>query len=206
VLAVGGSTVGDGRYSWSNFGSSWVDIAAPGCNLAQQLNGVVGQFCGTSAATPFTAGVAALLASTTPQPSAATIRTALTSSAAPLAGHWVAASSGRVDAAAALRALPFGISSRSVDRVPPTVAVTRAPANGTRHIRRTAYVDVRASDHNGVRLLELVVNGKVTQRYAGRAHRFSVQTWKHGRSMTVRVRASDRSGNLRYTPARIWYR
>ena len=78
VLAVGGSTAGDARYPWSNYGSNWVDIAAPGCNPAQGRNGVVGQFCGTSSATPFAAGVAALLASTTPAPTAATIRKALT--------------------------------------------------------------------------------------------------------------------------------
>jgi thermitase len=373
VLAVGASTAGDGRYAWSNYGPNWVDIAAPGCNPAQQTNGVIGQFCGTSSATPFTSGVAALLASTTPQPSAAAIRAALTSSADPLAGHWVAAGSGRVNADAALDALPFWITgavsgqlvgnavtitphvsaasgitavtarlngtvvatstgapwtltvdTRAVrgsatlvvsgtragvvkgsttlavygdharpatsfrilpsataaapvhgfvtigaraaddagvarvqllasgrlvgtdttapyayrwrttpltgrvtlmlraydragniatatttvvaDNTRPVVTITKAPANRKRHIRRTAYVYAGAADASGIRQLELVVDGKVTQRYAGRTHRFSVQTWKHGRSMTIRVRAYDRADNVRVTSARTWYR
>nr|BFE76553.1 hypothetical protein GCM10020092_098540 [Actinoplanes digitatis] len=41
--------------------------------------------------------------------------------------------------------------------------------------------------------MELLVNGKVTQRYAGTARRFGVQTWKHGKAMTVQVRAYDRA-------------
>jgi thermitase len=294
VLAVGGSTAADGRYSWSNWGSSWVDIAAPGCNPAQQLNGVVGQFCGTSSATPFTAGVAALLASTTPQPSAAAIRIALMSSAHPIAGHWVATGSGRVDAAAALAALPsvaadhtppttsfrilpsvltpglirglvmigaraadgggvarvelfagsrligtdttspyaFGWQSagytgavtltlraydvagnltiaRSVattDNTAPSVTITSAPVNGTRKIPRTAYVTVVAGDTYGLRMIELLVNGKVTQVYAGGTYRFAVPAWTYGAAMTIQVRGYDVAGNVRYTPARTWYR
>jgi subtilisin family serine protease len=293
VLAVGGSTAADGRYSWSNWGPSWVDLAAPGCNPAQGINGVVGQFCGTSSATPFTSGVAALLASTSPQPTAAAIRIALMSTASKLAGNWVATGSGRVDAAAALtalaasddhappvtsfRILPSALSSTPVhgivtvgarasddvgvsvvqlfagsrlvasdttspylfrwqtapstgavtltlraydragklaiartvvttDNTAPSVTVTKAPASGTRHVPATAYVSVAAADHYGVRLLELMVNGKVTQVYAGRSYRFSVQTGKYGRSMTVGVRGYDTAGNVRYTPVRTWYR
>jgi subtilisin family serine protease len=114
ALAVGASTQGDARYSWSNHGADWVDIAAPGCNPAPTRRNAVGNFCGTSSATPLVAGVAALLKATNPAPTAAQIRTALTSSAAPVQGTWVARGSGRVDAAAALKALPFfftGVSS-----------------------------------------------------------------------------------------------
>src|SRR6185369_16537470 len=98
-----------------NYGSSWVDIAAPGCNPAQARNGTVGQYCGTSSAAPFVSGVAALLASTYPKPSASVMRTALMTSADPIAGNWVNAASGRVNAAAALKALP----STSTDHTNP---------------------------------------------------------------------------------------
>jgi hypothetical protein len=292
VLAVGGSTAGDARYPWSNYGSSWVDIAAPGCNPAQSKAGVVGQFCGTSSATPVTAGVAALLASTTPAPSAAAIRSALTWSAVPLAGNWVATTSGRIDAAAALAALPqvmaadqvtptvsfrfaataavargiipvggragddVGVSrvqlligSRllgtdtsspyafrwssagyngavtltlraydwsgkvavanqvvTVDNTAPVVRITSAPANGTRKVRKTKYVTATARDSSGVRVMDLIVDGKVVQRFAGTKHRFSVATARYGKSMTVRIRAYDRAGNVSLTPARTWYR
>ena len=289
VLAVGASTTTDRRYSWSNYGSSWVDIAAPGCNPAQALNGLVGQFCGTSSATPFVAGVAALLASTTPTPTAATMRTALTTSADGIAGTWVPQSSGRVDAAAALASLPVSddhvapatsfltpggtslvhgtvtVTARATDDIGiakvqllaggvvvgtdrvapysfswrtsgrggaetlglrtydrggnmisatrrvtvdnwgPSVRVT-GPASGTRPVRGTRNVAVTAADTNGVSRLELLVDGKVTQRYAGSTHTFGVQTWKHGAALTVQVRAYDRAGNVRYAPARKWYR
>jgi Subtilase family/Bacterial Ig domain len=288
ALAVGASTATDTRYSWSDYGADWVDVAAPGCTPAPARTGGVGQFCGTSSATPFAAGVAALLASTSPQPSAARIRTALTTSADALAGGWVAA--GRINAANALHALPSARTEHAVlsttfrypapgtlvrgtvgvgalaaadagvarvqllagttlvgtdttspygfrwrttrtgpvtltlqtydragnvtlarrlvtaDNTAPAARILRALRNGTRHVRRTRYVSAYASDHYGVRSLQLIVDGKVTQRFAGRSHRFSVQTWKHGAAMTVRVRAYDRAGNVRYTPARTWYR
>jgi thermitase len=103
VLAVGASTAGEAQYPFSNHGAGWVDLAAPGCNPSSQPSGIITTFCGTSSSAPFVAGVAALLASSAPGSSAAVIRTALTSTAHPLAGHWVAA--GRVDAAAALAAV-----------------------------------------------------------------------------------------------------
>ncbi|RSM51207.1 hypothetical protein DMB66_42475 [Actinoplanes sp. ATCC 53533] len=290
VLAVGASTANDTRYSWSNYGSQWVDIAAPGCNPAQARNGIVGDFCGTSSATPFVAGVAALLASTTPTPTAAVLRTALTTSAATIAGSWVPKSSGRVDAAAALASLPVTddevppatsfrlpsgnalvrgtvvVAARATDDIGvakvqlladgvvvgtdrvtpyifswkttargkavtlglrtydrggnvisatrqvtvdnwgPSVRITGGPAGGTRHVRKTRYVTATAADAHGVSRLELLVDGKVTARYAGSSHKFAVQTWKHGAVMTVRVRAYDRAGNVRYAPARKWYR
>jgi subtilisin family serine protease len=370
VLAVGGATSGDARYPWSNYGRGWVDIAAPGCNPAQGIGGVVSQFCGTSSATPFVAGIAALLKGTTPAPSPATIRAALMSSAVPLAGNWVAAKSGRINARAALDALPFwvtgvrsgahvgdriavmphvgagagitrvtaaldgatadtataapwtlgvdtshvtgaatitvtayaGSTPRSAATFPvvadhaipvvafrsparnalvrgrvtvaatasdhvavarvqlladgkavgtdttapyafgwqtaprnatvtltlraydqagnvasvrrivtadnraPTVVITAGPANGTRGVRKTQYVTARAADQHGIARLELVVDGTVTQRYAGTRHTFSVQSWKHGSAMTVQVRAYDAAGNVRTAPARKWYR
>ena len=291
AFAVGASTAGDARYPWSNHGSDWVDIAAPGCNPAQNAAGVLTQFCGTSSATPFLSGVAALLASAVPQPDAATIRTALTVSAAPLAGNWVAAGSGRVNAAAALTSAsalrtdaakpttsfrfpvesalvrgtvtigaraaddtgvrkvellagsrvvgtdttspyafrwaagayhgPVTLTLRAfdgagnvtlsrrtvrVDNTGPAVLIARAPANGTRGIRGTAYVTARASDPNGVSRMELLVNGRVTQRYAGSLREFTVPTAAFGPVIRVQVRGYDAAGNVRSTPVRTWYR
>jgi thermitase len=100
ALSVGASTSSDARFPWSNYGSSWVDVAAPGCNVAQQRNGKPAWFCGTSSATPFVSGVAALARSLRPEPSAARIRSLLQATARPLRGGWVAG--GRVDAAKAL--------------------------------------------------------------------------------------------------------
>jgi hypothetical protein len=86
------------------------------------------------------------------------------------------------------------------------VRITSGSASGTRKIRKTKYVTATAADTHGVARLELLVDGKVTQRYAGSTHKFAVQTWKHGAVMTVRVRAYDKAGNARSAPARKWYR
>src|SRR5439155_14452806 len=59
VLSVAATTVADRRYSWSNFGS-WVNVTAPGCNVAPLLAGGYGWFCGTSSATPPVTGLGAL--------------------------------------------------------------------------------------------------------------------------------------------------
>jgi thermitase len=382
VLAVAGSTVNDARYPWSNHGAGWVDIAAPGCNLAQSTAGVVGDFCGTSSAAPFVSGVAALLASVTPAPTAGQIRTALMSSARKVSGTWIPASSGRVDAAGAVLALPFrltGVGPGSylgdsltlqprvaagsgitrvtavlngvtvatataapwtlvvrtagladgaaatltvtatgsspartqsgyatpvqaatvslpvtVDRTPPAtsfrfpatsalvrgtatvgvnawdaVGISRvqllvggkvvgtdsaapfallwnsaghngavaltlrtydragnaatatrtvaadnwgpavqvtAPPSGTRGIRGTARVGIRASDLHGISRVQVLVNGALVNGYAAAAHTFAVDTSRYGARMTVQVRAYDRVGNVRYAPARTWYR
>ncbi|BCJ52282.1 hypothetical protein Asp14428_37570 [Actinoplanes sp. NBRC 14428] len=290
VLAVGGSTATDTRYPWSNYGSSWVDLAAPGCNPAQGLTGAVSQFCGTSSATPFASGVAALLASTSPAPDAAAIRTALTSSATRISGSWVAGSSGRVDAAAALASLPapgdttgpatsflspsgsalvrgtVTVSARAtddvgiakvellannvvvgvdrvapyafswrpsirggnvtlglraydrggnlataarqvrVDNAGPAVRITSGPANGTRKLARTVRLAAQSSDANGIRSMELLVNGKVVQRYAGVRRTFTIATAKYGKTLRVQVRAYDRAGNVAYAPTRTWRR
>jgi subtilisin family serine protease len=106
ALGVAASDAGDGRYSWSNYGS-WVSVAAPGCNLtpgyAPKTNTLgYTDFCGTSSAAPVTAGVAGLLVSIRPDVLGPAVTTALQTSAVPLS--FVA--SGRVDATAALAALP----------------------------------------------------------------------------------------------------
>jgi subtilisin family serine protease len=260
ALAVGAVDEKGARYSWSNYGSSWVDITAPGCNPAQERNGAIGQYCGTSSATPFVSGVAGLLAATDPAPSAATIRSAL------LTG----ARNGQVDALGALSALPalgdttapavafgalparpravvtvgaaaadqHGVSRVALyaagrlvaeDRVAPyALRWSSYPANGLVQLELRAYdragnmsvvrrsvrvdnaapavtlyrqgrnVTARATDASGVARLELVVNGKVTARFAGYLHQFPVPA----AARTVQIRAVDNAGNVRVSAVR----
>ena len=189
VLAVGGSTVADGRYSWSNWGLSWVDIAAPGCNPAQRLDGTVGQFCGTSSATPFTSGVAALLASTNPQPSAATIRTALMSSARKLSGRWVATGSGRVDADAALNALPDHV-------VPATSFRALSSVRSASPIRGIVTIGARASDNIGVARVQLFAGSRLIATDTTSPYAFHWQSAPYTGAVTLTLRAYHRAGNL----------
>ncbi|MEV7624390.1 S8 family serine peptidase [Actinoplanes sp. NPDC089786] len=201
VLAVGASTPGDARYPWSNYGASWADLAAPGCNPVLNTAGVLTNFCGTSSATPFASGVAALLVAAKPAATPATVRLALEKTAVKLAGNWLAAGSGRIDAAAALST----VRGQAIDVTGPAVTITRGAASGARVASTTPY-GVRATDPSGVTRLELYVNGKVYQRVAGAAYTFAVPAWKFGKVVRVQAKAYDRLGNARFTPTRTWYR
>jgi subtilisin family serine protease len=107
ALSVAGTTTTDHAYSWSNFGS-WVDVAAPGCNVAPILGGGYGTFCGTSSATPLVAGLAALALSARASATAAETQQAIEQTATPVPGF---VRFGRVNAADALGALLSGTSA-----------------------------------------------------------------------------------------------
>lgn len=101
ALSVAATTTTDRAYPWSNYGS-WVDVAAPGCNIAPARGGGYGRFCGTSSATPIVAGLAALALSQHPGTSPAELRSAIEHSATPLPG---VVEFGRVSAPQTLAAL-----------------------------------------------------------------------------------------------------
>ncbi|MFG1607308.1 S8 family serine peptidase [Actinoplanes sp. NPDC049265] len=201
ALAVGATTPGDARYPWSNYGASWVDVAAPGCNPALNTAGVLTNFCGTSSATPFASGVAALLAAAKPGTTPARIRTALTATAVKLAGNWLPAGSGRIDAVAALGS----VRGQAVDVTGPVATITRGAPSGA-HVANTSPYGVRATDSSGVTRIEMIVNGTVVGRVTGSAYTFAVPVWKFGKVVRVQARAFDRLGNARFTPTRTWYR
>jgi subtilisin family serine protease len=98
AISVAGTTAADRAYSWSNFGS-WVDVAAPGCNIAPVLGGGYGNFCGTSSAAPVVTGLVALEASLVPNATPGEIQSALQRGAVALPGF---VQYGRIDAPATL--------------------------------------------------------------------------------------------------------
>ena len=62
VIAVGATDSNDTKASFSNYGSSWVDVAAPGVNiLSTTVDGGYGLKSGTSMASPHVAGEAGLV-------------------------------------------------------------------------------------------------------------------------------------------------
>ncbi len=99
VLAVASITSTGALSSFSSYGRSQVDIAAPGSSILSTMPGdAYGMMSGTSMATPHVAGAAALYASANPNATAAQIKAAILGTAeatASLAG--VLATGGRLD-------------------------------------------------------------------------------------------------------------
>jgi thermitase len=179
VLAVGGVTATDARYPWSNYGSDWVDITAPGCNPAQTLTGAIAQYCGTSSATPFVAGVAGLLAATDPAPSAVTVRSALIASEV--------APAGRVDAVAALTALPY-----AGDTTRPSVLFGSASTL----VRGRVTVPAAAADQHGVGRVQLYAGGRLVATDTTAPYVLSWQSAGVNAVVPLELRAYDRAGNV----------
>lgn len=108
VIAVAALTSTGGLASYSNYGSTTVDIAAPGSSIVSTLPGnTYGTYSGTSMATPHVTGAVALYASAYPGAAASAIRGAILGSAratSSVSGRTV--TGGRLDVAAALNVTP----------------------------------------------------------------------------------------------------
>ncbi len=92
VISVASITSSGGLSSFSNYGTTTVDLGAPGSNIYSTVPNGYASFSGTSMATPHVTGAAALFASANPWATAADIRTAILSSVTPtssLAGRTV---------------------------------------------------------------------------------------------------------------------
>lgn len=101
VIAVGATTASDVKASYSNYGS-WVDVAAPGSSILSTYHGGYAYLTGTSMATPFVSGVAALIKSQHPQWSNAAIRNKLEASTDTISGTGTYWQYGRVNACRAV--------------------------------------------------------------------------------------------------------
>lgn len=81
ILAVAASDQNDNMASFSHYGATTVDVAAPGVSvLSTVAGGGYARFSGTSMSTPHTAGAAALLAAAHPSLSAASLKATLMNS------------------------------------------------------------------------------------------------------------------------------
>ncbi len=108
VISVGAVDASNSRYSFSNHGS-WVMVDAPGCTNSTWLGSSyivgpdLGNFCGTSAASPFVAGLAGLARSYNLSASASSVVNAIEQTAQPLpSGNSV---HGLIDAECTLEAI-----------------------------------------------------------------------------------------------------
>jgi FOG: PKD repeat len=136
VISVGAVDASNTRYPWSNYGS-WVQVDAPGCTNSTKIGSTYGSFCGTSAATPFVAGLAGLARSFNLAASSSSVTSAIEGSTQTLAsGNSV---HGLIDAQATLAnvapasagPVPSFTPSAVSGTAPLTVAFTNTSANAT---------------------------------------------------------------------------
>ncbi len=144
VLSVAATQPNDLLYSWSNHGS-WVAVAAPGCDLATLRGATYGEFCGTSASTPFVSGLAALAMSYAPSASADSIKQAITSSAHGVGG----VTYGRVDFAGTLAALGATFAAGPAPATPPSVPVASSAPSGSARVSYAVPRSVAATALRG---------------------------------------------------------
>ena len=125
VISVAALTSTGSLASYSNYGSTWVDVGAPGTGIYSTLPGSsYGTFSGTSMAAPHVTGAAALLATMAPTATAAQIKAALldgTANAA-LAGKTVTGD--QVDLTVAMTNLNKAIGTKPVATYALTPSVT----------------------------------------------------------------------------------
>ena len=130
VVSVAASDQGDNRASYSDFGS-WVQLAAPGCAVAQNVDTTFAIWCGTSIAAPIVSGIAGLALSDAPSAGASQVESALYAKADAVPGGYVA--HGRVDALGALQALgvaPAATQAAKVAKAKHTVVHGRVARAG----------------------------------------------------------------------------
>jgi thermitase len=127
VIAVAATDSHDVKSYFSNYGASWVDIAAPGSNILSTLpNAPVvsplgenyGFLDGTSQAAPYVSGVAALLWATPYGTSAQAVRGRLLQTADQISGTGTYWANGRVNAGVAVNATVVNGSPTPTQAVP----------------------------------------------------------------------------------------
>lgn len=141
VIAVAATNDQDGLASFSNFGATTVDLAAPGVGILSTLpDNSYDRYSGTSMATPHVAGVAALLKSQNPTYSDEEMKDQILRYAEPknsLQGKTV--TGGRLNADAALTGL------QALDSTGPTISAMK-PKPGSKTRDRTPVIGATISD------------------------------------------------------------
>jgi len=194
VIGVSALNSSDTLPSWSSFGSH-VSVSAPGVSiLTTTVSGSYGYASGTSLASPLVAGVAALVAGSTPQLTNAEVRSIVESTATDLgaAGYDIYYGHGRVDAHAAVVAAAGSI----VDDITAPLVRISSPAPGAT-VSGTVDVLVDATDDVGVTRIELYVDGSLLASSASASVAFAWNTTTAADGVRVlEARAYDAAGNV----------
>ncbi|MFC0189074.1 S8 family serine peptidase [Fictibacillus aquaticus] len=103
VISVAATNQSDQLAEFSNYGAAWVDVAAPGVEILSTTPGnSYGFLSGTSMATPFVSGLAALILTTYPDLSGTEAANVIRQSCDPISGTGELFLNGRINAEAAL--------------------------------------------------------------------------------------------------------
>ncbi|GLW35136.1 Ig-like domain-containing protein [Actinoplanes regularis] len=92
-----------------------------------------------------------------------------------------------------------------VDNTAPSLAYSKAPKNGAK-LTKTTAITATASDRNGITRVQLLVNSKLVTSDTRAGYAFTLNPKKYGKTFTVKLRAYDRAGNIRYTSQRTYHR
>ncbi len=140
VLTAAASTSTDAKSGFSNFGTTSVDVAAPGSGILSTVinSSNYGNLSGTSMASPHTAGAAALLSSYNPNLTAASLKATLMNTVDALP-QWngIVKTGGRINVANALQnqtVCNFNLSAQSIQ-------VTSSGANGSVNVTAATNCD-----------------------------------------------------------------
>ncbi len=153
VISVAATDRSNNLANFSNYGVTGVDLAAPGVAIYSTVPGnSYATYSGTSMATPHVTGTVALMAAANPQATAAQIRSAVLSTAVPVASlAGKVATGGLLNAAAAVQAIAGGEPpvdppvEPPIDPPPPPAADPLEPNDSLATATPLALVDRRAS-------------------------------------------------------------
>jgi subtilisin family serine protease len=192
LTAVAATDGNDIRATWSSWGD-YIDVAAPGVGIwTTTRGGGYGGFSGTSAASPVTAGVYALMMSANPALQPSKLDDILFTTALDLgsSGYDQEHGYGRVRADAAV-ASARGTSAS--DTQAPTAAIA-SPTSGT--VSGLVPIDVTATDNVAVARVDLFANGSLVANDTIAPYAFTLDSTRYSDgNLNLQARAYDGAGN-----------